>query len=55
MLNWGLRADFGVPEASMKFGFSIKPSMPEMPAKRIVSLTRQAEAAGFEYGWTLRR
>lgn len=36
----------------MKFGFSIKPSLPDMPVERIVSLTRQAEAAGFEYGWT---
>jgi len=35
----------------MKFGFSIKPSQPEMPVDRIVSLTRQAESAGFEYGW----
>ena len=36
----------------MKFGFSIKPSQPDMPVERIVALTRQAEAAGFEYGWT---
>ncbi len=32
----------------MKFGITIKP---EMTVERIVSLTRQAEAAGFEYGW----
>jgi probable F420-dependent oxidoreductase len=32
----------------VKFGFTIKP---DMPVDRIVALTRQAEAAGFEYGW----
>ena len=32
----------------MKFGITIKP---DMAVERIVSLTRQAEAAGFEYGW----
>lgn len=32
----------------MKFGFTIKP---DMPVDRILALTRQAEAAGFEYGW----
>lgn len=32
----------------MKFGITIKP---DMPVERIVALTRQAEAAGFEYGW----
>ena len=32
----------------MKFGITIKP---DMTVERIVSLTRQAEAAGFEYGW----
>jgi probable F420-dependent oxidoreductase len=32
----------------MKFGFTLKP---DMPVDRIVSLTRQAETAGFEYGW----
>ena len=32
----------------MKFGFTIKP---DMAVERIVALTRQAEAAGFEYGW----
>ncbi len=32
----------------MKFGITIKP---DMPVDRIVSLTRQAEAAGFRYGW----
>jgi probable F420-dependent oxidoreductase len=35
----------------MRFGFTIKPDMPEMNPERIVRLTRQAEAAGFEYGW----
>jgi len=32
----------------MRFGFTIKP---DMSVERIVALTRQAEAAGFEYGW----
>src|ERR1700678_2088559 len=32
----------------VKFGFTIKP---DMPVERIVALTRQAETAGFEYGW----
>jgi probable F420-dependent oxidoreductase len=32
----------------MHFGITIKP---DMPVDRIVALTRQAEAAGFEYGW----
>jgi len=32
----------------MKFGITIKP---DIPVERIVALTRQAEAAGFEYGW----
>jgi probable F420-dependent oxidoreductase len=32
----------------MRFGITIKP---DMKVERIVSLTRQAEAAGFEYGW----
>src|SRR5256886_9710525 len=32
----------------MKFGFTIKP---DMTVERIVALTRQAEDAGFEYGW----
>jgi probable F420-dependent oxidoreductase len=32
----------------MKFGITIKP---DMPVERIIALTRQAEAAGFEYGW----
>jgi probable F420-dependent oxidoreductase len=36
----------------MQFGFTIKPDMPDMPPKRIVALARQAEAAGFDYGWT---
>src|SRR5258705_4708858 len=34
--------------AVMQFGLTIKP---DMTVERIVSLTRQAEAAGFEYGW----
>lgn len=32
----------------MHFGITIKP---DMTIERIVALTRQAEAAGFEYGW----
>jgi len=32
----------------MKFGITIKP---DMSVDRIVALTRQAEASGFEYGW----
>src|SRR5260370_38314762 len=32
----------------LSFGFTIKPDM--APA-RVVALTRQAEAAGFTYGW----
>ena len=32
----------------MQFGITIKP---DMPVERILSLTRQAEAAGFAYGW----
>jgi probable F420-dependent oxidoreductase len=32
----------------MHFGITLKP---DMPVERIVALTRQAEAAGFEYGW----
>jgi probable F420-dependent oxidoreductase len=32
----------------MKFGITIKP---DMSPERIVALTRQAEACGFEYGW----
>lgn len=32
----------------MDFGITIKP---DMPVERIVALTRQAESAGFEYGW----
>ena len=32
----------------MKFGITFKP---DMKVERIVALTRQAEAAGFEYGW----
>src|SRR5882724_5432788 len=34
--------------AVMQFGITIKP---DMAVDRIVSLTRQAEAAGFQYGW----
>jgi alkanesulfonate monooxygenase SsuD/methylene tetrahydromethanopterin reductase-like flavin-dependent oxidoreductase (luciferase family) len=33
---------------SMKFGITIKP---DLSVERIVALTRQAEEAGFEYGW----
>ena len=32
----------------MQFGITIKP---DMPVERIVALTRQAEDAGFQYGW----
>jgi len=32
----------------MQLGFTIKP---DISVERIVSLTRNAEAAGFEYGW----
>jgi probable F420-dependent oxidoreductase len=32
----------------MKFGITIKP---DMTVERIIALTRQAEGAGFEYGW----
>jgi probable F420-dependent oxidoreductase len=32
----------------MRFGFTIKP---DMTVERILALTRQAENAGFEYGW----
>jgi len=32
----------------MDFGITIKP---DMTIDRIVNLTRQAEAAGFSYGW----
>ena len=32
----------------MKFGITIKP---DMSVERVVALTRQAEASGFEYGW----
>ena len=32
----------------MQFGITFKP---DMPVERIVGLTRQAEAAGFQYGW----
>src|SRR5215510_14018803 len=31
-----------------EFGFTLKP---DMTPERIVALTRQAEAAGFNYGW----
>jgi len=33
----------------MKFGITLKP---DISIERIMALTRQAEAAGFEYGWT---
>ena len=32
----------------MQFGFTLKP---EHSLERTLALTRQAEAAGFEYGW----
>lgn len=32
----------------MRFGITIKP---DMPVERMVALTRQAEAGGFQYGW----
>jgi probable F420-dependent oxidoreductase len=32
----------------MRFGITIKP---DMTVERIIALTRQAEASGFEYGW----
>src|SRR4029077_3360852 len=32
----------------MQFGITFKP---DMTVERIVALTRQAEAAGFQYGW----
>ena len=32
----------------MQFGFTIKP---EHSVERTIAITRQAEAAGFEYGW----
>ncbi|MGB9283181.1 MAG: hypothetical protein WCB59_04150, partial [Candidatus Sulfotelmatobacter sp.] len=34
--------------ASMQFGITLKP---DISVERILGLTRQAEAAGFEYGW----
>ena len=33
----------------MQFGITFKP---DMPVERIVALTRRAEAAGFQYGWS---
>jgi probable F420-dependent oxidoreductase len=35
-------------EKRMKFGITLKP---DISVERIVALTQQAEAAGFEYGW----
>src|SRR5499426_2429570 len=32
----------------MQFGITIKP---DMAVERVIALTRQAEAAGFQYGW----
>src|SRR5258708_6499099 len=32
----------------MQFGITIKP---DMPVERVIALTRQAETAGFQYGW----
>src|SRR5215467_11033199 len=37
-----------IPRKDMRFGITIKP---DMSVERMVALTRQAEAAGFEYGW----
>jgi probable F420-dependent oxidoreductase len=45
--NGGAAARCGKGD-DMRFGFTIKP---DMPVERIVALTRQAEAAGFQYGW----
>ena len=36
-----------IEESNMRFGITIKP---DMTVERIVALTRQAEASGFEYG-----
>ena len=36
----------------MQFGFTLKP---EHSIERTLALTRQAEAAGFEYGWQIGR
>ena len=38
----------GVKGSFMEFGITIKP---DLTVDRIVGLTRQAEAAGFHYGW----
>src|SRR5215470_19511636 len=35
-------------EDGMRFGITLKP---DISVERVVSLTRQAEKAGFEYGW----
>ena len=32
----------------MKFGFTLKP---DLSIKRLLNLTQQAEAGGFQYGW----
>lgn len=45
MLNSPAYAFLG---GDMRFGITIKP---DMPVERIIALTRQAESAGFEYGW----
>src|SRR5919201_754432 len=37
-----------MPEEKMKFGFTLKP---DISVERILALTKQAEDAGFEYGW----
>jgi len=47
MLKSALFRDY-VGDLGMRFGFTIKP---DLSVERIVSLTRQAETAGFEYGW----
>jgi alkanesulfonate monooxygenase SsuD/methylene tetrahydromethanopterin reductase-like flavin-dependent oxidoreductase (luciferase family) len=33
------------------FGATFKPQLPDVGPERIVALTRQAETAGFDYGW----
>jgi probable F420-dependent oxidoreductase len=44
----GLASRKAAKETSMKFGITLKP---DISVERIVALTQQAEAAGFEYGW----
>ncbi len=42
------RVPHGVPSRAMDFGFTLKP---DHTIQRTIALTRQAEAAGFTYGW----